>query len=103
MVQDGRPAQCRVSAYGGPAAQLLLAAVLERGRPTDVPMIIWRALSERLRVTNHRHVHALSGVKELLVRSLDDRLLPLQVDGDYIGDAREAAFGVTPRGIMVVS
>jgi hypothetical protein len=37
------------------------------------------------------------------VRSLDDRPLPLQVDGDYIGEAPEAVFGVTPRGIMVVS
>jgi diacylglycerol kinase family enzyme len=81
----------------------LAGVVLERGRPTDVPVIIWRSLSKRLRVTNHRHVHALTGIHELLVRSLDDRPLPLQVDGDYIGDAHEAAFGVTPRGIVVVS
>jgi diacylglycerol kinase family enzyme len=81
----------------------LAGIVLERGRPTDVPMIIWRALSKRLRVTNHRHVHALSGIRELLVRSLDERPLPLQVDGDYIGDIHDATFRVTPRGIMVVS
>src|SRR5437588_569842 len=81
----------------------LAGVVLERARPTDIPSIIWRALSERARVTRHRHVHPFSGVRELLVRSLDDRPLPLQVDGDYIGEAHEATFWVTPRGIMVVS
>ena len=81
----------------------LAGLVLERARPTDVPTIIWRALSKRARVTRHRHVHAFSGVRELTVRSLDERPLPLQVDGDYIGETPEAAFAVTPRGIMVVS
>jgi diacylglycerol kinase family enzyme len=81
----------------------LAGLVLARARPTDIPTIIWRALSKRARVTRHRHVHPFSGVRELTVRSLDDRPLPLQVDGDYIGDTPEAAFAVTPRGIMVVS
>jgi diacylglycerol kinase family enzyme len=81
----------------------LAGLVLESARPTDIPMVIWRALSKRARVIKHRHVHPFSGVRELTVRSLDDRPLPLQVDGDYIGEAAEATFGVTPRGIMVVS
>jgi diacylglycerol kinase family enzyme len=37
------------------------------------------------------------------VRSIDDRPLPLQVDGDYIGEAQEAVFRVVPRGILVVA
>src|SRR5436190_17098938 len=81
----------------------LAGVVLERARPTDVPSVIARALSRHLRVTRHRHVHAFSGVEGLRVRSLDERALPLQVDGDYIGEADEAVFGVTPNGIAVVS
>ncbi|HEV7175233.1 MAG TPA: diacylglycerol kinase family protein [Solirubrobacteraceae bacterium] len=81
----------------------LAGLVLERARPTDVPTIIWRALSKRARVKNHRHVHPFSGVQELTLRSLDDRPLPLQVDGDYIGEVPEATFGLTPGGITVVS
>jgi diacylglycerol kinase family enzyme len=81
----------------------LAGLVLERARPTDVPTIIWRALSKRARVTRHRHVHPFSGVRDLTLRSLDDRPLPLQVDGDYIGEVSEATFAVTPRGITVVS
>ena len=48
-------------------------------------------------------MHWFSGVDRLRVRSRDERALPLQVDGDYLGEVDEAVFGVTPRGIAVVS
>jgi diacylglycerol kinase family enzyme len=81
----------------------LAGAVLDRARPTDVPTILGRAMSSRLKVSHHRHVHPFSGVDGLRVSSRDDRALPLQVDGDYLGEVTEAVFGVTPRGIAVVS
>jgi diacylglycerol kinase family enzyme len=81
----------------------LAGVVLDRARPLDVPTIIARALSRHLRLSRHRHVHPFSGARGLRVRSLDERPLPLQVDGDYIGEADEAAFGVKPEGIAVVS
>jgi diacylglycerol kinase family enzyme len=77
--------------------------VLKRASPLDVPTIAWRALSKRARVTRHRQIHPFSGLTELRVRSVDDRPLPLQVDGDYIGEATEASFGVLPGGITVVA
>jgi diacylglycerol kinase family enzyme len=81
----------------------LAGIVLERARPIDVPTIIWRALSKRARLQRHRHVRGFSSVHSLRVTSLDSRPLPLQVDGDYIGEVDEAVFGVAPRGIAVVS
>jgi diacylglycerol kinase family enzyme len=81
----------------------LAGIVLRRAGPIDVPTIIWRALSERARLVRHRHVHGFSGLASLRVRSADGRPLPLQVDGDYIGEVDEAVFGVEPRGISVVS
>lgn len=81
----------------------LAGIVLDRARPTDVPTIVARAFSSRLRLTRHRHVHPFSGLREVRLRSLDERALPLQVDGDYIGEVESAVFGVTPDGITVVS
>jgi diacylglycerol kinase family enzyme len=81
----------------------LAGVVLERAGPIDVPTILARSLSSRLRLSRHGHVHPFSGVHGLRVRSLDERPLPLQVDGDYIGEVDEAVFGVTPNGIAVVS
>jgi diacylglycerol kinase family enzyme len=81
----------------------LAGVVLKRASPIDIPTIIWRALSRRARLSRHRQVEPFGGLDGLRVSSLDDRPLPLQVDGDYIGEVREAVFGVTPRGIAVVS
>jgi diacylglycerol kinase family enzyme len=81
----------------------LAGVVLQRASPIDIPTITWRALSAHARISRHRRVHPFSGVDGLCVRSLDGRPLPLQVDGDYIGEVDEARFGVTPGGILVVS
>src|SRR6201994_1414995 len=81
----------------------LAGIVLRRANPLDVPSIGWRALSGRSHVVGHRPVYGYRGVSEVRVSSLDDRPLPLQVDGDYIGDVDEAVFTCLPKGIMVVS
>ncbi len=81
----------------------LAAIVLRRARPIDVPTIIWRALARNARLVRHRRVHGISGLSSLRIRTVDERPLPLQVDGDYIGEVEEAVFGIEPRGISVVS
>ncbi|MGI8413533.1 MAG: diacylglycerol/lipid kinase family protein, partial [Solirubrobacteraceae bacterium] len=63
----------------------LAGVVLRRATPLDIPTIIWRGLSRRARLSRHRQVHPFAGLDQLRIRSLDDRSLPLQVDGDYIG------------------
>ena len=81
----------------------LAGIVLRRASLLDIPTITWRALARGTRLARHRQVHPFSGVASLTVRSLDERPLPLQVDGDYIGEASEAVFGVRPKGILVLS
>jgi diacylglycerol kinase family enzyme len=81
----------------------LSGVILKRARPFDVPTIIWRALSRRARLARHRQVEPFAGIQSLRVKSLDGRPLPLQVDGDYIGEADEAEFAVEPRGIAVIA
>ena len=81
----------------------LAGVVLQRASPIDIPTITWRALSRRARLARHRRVHPFSELTRLTVRSLDDRALPLQVDGDYIGEVKEATFEARPRAMLVVS
>jgi diacylglycerol kinase family enzyme len=109
IVQNGTPYTYfgNRPVYMGEGATLesgdIAGVVLERASPIDIPTVIWRALSQRARVARHRRVHAFSGVSGLRVRSLDERPLPLQVDGDFIGEVHEARFEVIPRGLALLA
>ena len=37
------------------------------------------------------------------MRSADGRPLPLQVDGDYLGEVTEARYSILPRALNVVA
>jgi diacylglycerol kinase family enzyme len=80
----------------------LSGVVLKRASAVDVPTLVWRAFANRPRFVRHRQVHAFAALERLRIRSLDERPLPLQVDGDYVGEAHEAEFGVLPRSLLVV-
>lgn len=80
----------------------LAGVVLRRASPVDVPTIAWRALT-RARIVRHRQVCSFSGATEAVVRSLDDRPLPLQVDGDYLGELPEIVVRVEPGALRVVA
>ena len=49
---------------------------------------------EKARLTRHRAVDGFTGAAEISVRSDRGRALPLQVDGDHIGDVTEATYGI---------
>ena len=81
----------------------LAGVVLTRANAIDMPTVIWRAFSKRARIARHRRIEHFTGVRELTVRSLDHRAIPVQVDGDHIADEHEVRFSVTPRALRVVS
>jgi len=81
----------------------LACCVLHRATPLDMPMIAWRALSRRARIVRHRQVTGLSKLSELTVTTADGRPLPLQVDGDYLGDVAEARYSIIPSGLSIIS
>jgi diacylglycerol kinase family enzyme len=39
----------------------------------------------------------------MVVTSADERPLPVQVDGDFIGELLEARFQAVPDGLLIVS
>jgi diacylglycerol kinase family enzyme len=47
-------------------------------------------------------VRAFDGLHGLRVRSFDQRPVPVQVDGDFIGHHEEAVFSVLPGGLRVL-
>jgi len=82
---------------------LLGGAVLERATLLDVPGVAARLLSRRLKVLDHKRVAGWSRAPEAVIRSLDGRAVPLEVDGDHVGDITEARFSVAPRALTVVA
>ena len=82
---------------------VLSAAILKRVSPIDLPTIAWRALSPRAPLARHRQLHALTELRRLQIHSKDERPLPLQVDGDFIGEVQEIDFGVAPGALRVVA
>jgi diacylglycerol kinase family enzyme len=81
----------------------LAGIVLHRAGPVDIPTVVARLFSRRLRVIGHRHVTPFAGVRDLVVRSVDERPVALEVDGDWLGDVTEATFGVSPHALTVVA
>jgi diacylglycerol kinase family enzyme len=81
----------------------LCGCVLHRATPLSIPSIGLRAFSASARVTRHRQVTGLSGLTELTVRSADERPLPLQVDGDYLGEVQRARYSILPSALNVIA
>jgi diacylglycerol kinase family enzyme len=81
----------------------LAGVVLERANPVDMPTVLWRAFSPRAKIERHRQVTAFHGVDGITVRTLDERGVAVQVDGDFIGEFEEAVFSVAPGALSVVA
>jgi len=80
----------------------IAGAVLRRAAPPDLPTVMARLFSARLRIARHRRVFAWSGQTAVRSVSADGRPVPLQVDGDYIGDVVEARYEVLPGALTFV-
>jgi diacylglycerol kinase family enzyme len=109
LVQNGDPYTYfrRIPLHVAEGASLddgtLAGVVLRTSRPTVMPTVIWRIFSARARMVRHRQVDGFDGCDDIVVRSVNERPIPLQVDGDYIGDVTEARFGIEPGALRVVS
>jgi diacylglycerol kinase family enzyme len=94
----------RVSDAAGLDTGSLGAAVLRKATVLELPTLIPRLLSGRARtVLRHRQVTDLGALPNLRVEAIDERPLPLQVDGDYIGEYPEVEFGVAPAALLAVA
>jgi diacylglycerol kinase family enzyme len=81
----------------------LSGVVLRRASLLGAPSLLARGVLGRGRVAGHRQVTGFEGVTSLTVSSATGRPLPLQVDGDYIGEVTEARFSIRPRALTTVA
>jgi diacylglycerol kinase family enzyme len=81
----------------------LCSCVLHRATPFTMPSIGVRAFSRHARVSGHRQVTPLNELRELVVRSADEHPLPLQVDGDFLGEVSEARYSIRPAALNVIA
>jgi diacylglycerol kinase family enzyme len=78
--------------------------VLRRATPVELPTVLWRAFSGKAStVAKHRQIEAFPGVPGAHIEALDGRPFPVQVDGDFVGEAESVRYGVEPGRLRVVS
>ncbi len=94
----------RVCEGAGLETGSLSVGVLRKATPLELPTLIPRLLSGKAKtVSKHRQIAPFPGVHEVHVESADERLLPVQVDGDYIGDEQSVRFSSAPGALTIVS
>ena len=81
----------------------LAGVVLESSAPIVIPTVLRRAFSSRARMVDHRRVASWVTDQEIVIRGRDGHGVPVEVDGDYLGELDEARFGIAPRSLTVVS
>src|SRR3712207_4425920 len=108
IVQNGDPytyfdvRPLRVAEDSALDSGLLAGAMLHRATPVDVPTVAYRLFSKQRRLVDHRQITGYSGVDGVRVWSADGRPVPLQVDGDWVGDFEEVELGVAPGALTVI-
>jgi diacylglycerol kinase family enzyme len=77
---------------------------LKRATPLAIPTLVGRVFTGNPgRVQGHRQVEGFRHLDGAVITSRDGRPLPVQVDGDHIGEWERAELSVVPRGLAVVS
>lgn len=109
FVQNGDPytyfrdVPVRVADHSRLDSGSLAGAVLTRARLTDLPSLGYRILARNGRVTRATSVRGFHDAGEVVVRATGDGPIPLQVDGDHIGDVAEARFSLAAGRLTVVA
>jgi diacylglycerol kinase family enzyme len=109
VIQNGE----RYTYFGNRAIDLIGGSTLDSGdmsgvvlkhtSPLEIPTIAYRMLASEGGVSRHRQVASFRNVDSLRIDPVGDTRLPIQVDGDYIGEADQAVFSIAPGALTVIS
>jgi len=110
VVQNARaltyfgPREMRLCESAGLDTGSISLTLLRRTRPRDVAAVVLRLLSGRSgAVSAHRQVEALAHLREATVAPVDGRPLPVDADGEYLGEHDRVVYGVKPAALNVVA
>ena len=87
----------------------LSLAVLKRAAQRDTPTLVARLLSESLAASSHRQIEHFDDITEATISSISHdregrlRPLPVQLDGDYIGQCEAMRLRIAPAALTVVA
>jgi len=82
----------------------LSLAILKKATPLEMPTLIPRIFAARASaVQGHRQIEGFTGRREFRVERAGERPLPVQVDGDYVGEFDEVQYGIAPLSLPVVA
>ena len=93
----------RIGDGAAPDSGSLSLTVLRRATPVATPSLISRILSTRIAVWRHRHIAGFPSVERFRVVAKPGERVPLEVDGDYLGDVAEAEYRVAPLSLHVLA
>jgi diacylglycerol kinase family enzyme len=78
--------------------------VLKRATPLEMPTVLARVFTARPEtVQKHRQIEGFTQLDGAVIETTDGRPLPVQVDGDHIGEWERIEMSVVPGGLSVVS
>jgi diacylglycerol kinase family enzyme len=80
----------------------LAGALLHRATPVDVPTVAFRLFSRRRRLVDHRQITGFTDVSSLSASRVGGGEMPLQLDGDWVGDFESVEFSVRPGALAVI-
>ncbi len=98
------PREIRLCREAGLDTGALSVTSLQRGTPGVMAKVVARLViggSEAL--PGHSRVDSASGLREVLVAPVDGAPLPVDADGEYLGESSRIVFGVAPGALRVVS
>jgi diacylglycerol kinase family enzyme len=93
--------QIRVCNAAGLDTGAISLTLLRGARPRDVPSVLLRLLSGR-GVADHPQIDAFPLLREACVISADGRPLPVEADGEFLGEHHRVEYGVAPGALRVV-
>jgi diacylglycerol kinase family enzyme len=82
----------------------LSLAVLKRATPLQMPTLIPRIFAaSSSAVLGHRQIEGFRNLTAIHVERAGDSPLPVEVDGDYVGEFDQVEYGIAPRSLWVVA